>query len=296
MPRFLSISVVVVLVVVDLVLLAWLALWMNDQRNTGESTAQPSPATTEGGEETAGTPGGDVRLEYSGGTLIRITQGSCTGETRPMLETSADLGQSYTEMAVPVIDGGDGESVAVSAVLSATAESPTELTILATNGNCEVSQYVTADAGASWSAEPPSGWYIGPTGEEVFGPETVTEPGCVARRLWAFNDLDLKVLCDDLSLRGSSSGGDEWISLGEVTDATDVLMTDVYEGVAVATTPECASQVLVTDDAGSSWEAIGCVSAEARVDHLLGSSSQLIAVGADSTWLSADGGATWAVG
>ena len=292
MGRAARVTFVVALVVVDVVLIVWLVTWVGDHRHAAASAAETSTPTS---ISPAGSlvPTGAVSVVATGGMVLRLTEGTCSGEGRPMLEVSADTGATFNEVAVPVLDADDGTRGPVRTLLAARATSPTEIHVVAGDLACTARGFVTTDGGRTWTEAPYDDWFVDASRESVVGPDDAVEAGCTVRSLSVLSRQDLRVLCEDGTIRGTNDAGETWVVLGGLEDATAAALIAVFDGYGIASRPECASQVMRTDDAGASWTEVGCIDPAATVTNLTGPADALLAATETQTWSSSDGGLTW---
>ena len=232
-------------------------------RDRPEADAEPaatgSPTkTTPAATATPEGPEGAVSLSFSeDGRLFRSWLGSCSEPGRARLEISGNGGQTFDEIALPVLD----EKTAVRTVLAVDASDDQEVTIIASDDRCRTGAYRTDDGGQAWDTADVSGWYVSADGSEVGIGDTSSEPGCVVQTVVPLptNRQNAKVLCDGGTIIGTNDSGGEWTTLGELPGAVDFTFTSLRDGMAVRETDDCAAEVMDTADAGGGWESLACV-------------------------------------
>lgn len=294
MRRSVRLAPLALLLVVDVMLLAWLVRWVDDHQVSAGSSSSATTSSSPGPTGDAPVATGRVSVVGSGSAILRLTEGACTGEGRPVLELSTDVGRTFDETAVPVLEAPDGTTSAPRTLLAARATSPTAINVVAGDLDCVARGYATADGGASWVEAPYGDWYVDASRTSVVRPDgQPVEPGCPVTTLSVVSEQNVKILCDDATIRGTNDSGETWDVLGGLEGITALTMTARFDGIGVAARPECASQVLVTGDAGGSWDVVGCVDPSVTITHLTRTADQVVAATDTQVWTSSDGGATW---
>ena len=123
MAHRLKVAGIVVFLLVDVVLVVYLMGQMRADRYQGGGVDLDQLSTSPSPEQA--DPVGSVSLIQGKGALMRVTAGSCSKEGRPQLEVSTDGGESFDEMAVPVLAGSEElRPPTVRTIMTATAKSP----------------------------------------------------------------------------------------------------------------------------------------------------------------------------
>lgn len=288
-----KVTALAIFAIVDVVLLV-LVLRGGDAVEPGEvtrPTSEPSASASAGAQA---EPAGPVKFMLGGGNvLMRITQGSCTGTGRPVLEISTDRGARFREVALPTLD--DSGRV-VSVVLGAESTSADELTLVAGDEKCQTHGYTTTDGGETWTAgDVPPVWYVGADGQSVVSPALESQPGCTVASLSPQSEINVKVLCTSGVVKGTNDSGLTWVELGTLSEAVSATFVGLRQGYGVAPQAECRSQLYSTADAGGSWTPVACIDEKATMVALVGRGSRLTATDGETAWFSDDSGLTWEV-
>lgn len=282
--------------------IANIALFVVLQRNLQNAPeargglATPSTTTSAASTEANGA----VSLVQSDrGFLARVTRGQCTADGRPRIDLSLDQGETFSEIALPLLESADGSTPgdgprAVRTILSFRADSPTKLAVVASDDECKSRGYETDDGGRSWHASEISDeWFVDAPGTGVVSPEGASEPGCNVISLAPLSDRNAKVLCDTGLVRGTDNNGEAWVTLGSLDGATAGLFGGLHDGYAIAPGGTCASRFYVTADAGGAWTPGSCISKTTVVTSLVGSIAKFYALAGDDVLTSDDLGKSW---
>lgn len=304
MKRTTAVTALVAFLVIDAVLVVVLFQRTGDARvevGADQPVAASTPAVPDATDAATSDPeaAGPTSLEaIDDGLLARISRGRCAAESRPLVEISADQGATFDEIALPLLDETD--STTIRSVLQLRASSVTNMTMVASDEQCEERQFSTTDGGASWtesdSLTPPSsarGWYVDASGTGVVSPVVGSEPGCDVVALGAVSDRNAKVACADGSIRGTDDNGTEWVLLGTLDGVGAMNFTALSDGYAIAPSEDCEAAAFSTASTGLEWQAVGCVADEGTVQGLVGTDGQLFALVDGDVLLSTDQGQTW---
>lgn len=264
------------------------------------TSAPQAPSTSPSSDVTASPTGRASLALSSSGILAKVWRGQCVKDGRPRLEISSDLGKTFEEIALPLLDdveatAGPGERAdMVRTILMVQVESPDEITIVASNKECKAQRFDTTDHGESWTeADPGDVWYVDAAGTGVVSPEGASEPGCDVVALSPLSDRNAKVACSDGTILGTDDNGDEWVTLGELGDIGGLTIPTLRDGFAVAPDDDCESRAFVTTDAGGEWEPAGCIAKNGEGTSLVGGPRSLLALVGDEVHLSTDAGKSW---
>jgi hypothetical protein len=249
-------------------------------------TATPSAAATSAAAKASGPASLNLGTD---GLLARLIAGRCAADTAPRLDVSSDGAKTFDEIALPSMAGDP-----VRTLLGARLDSDSDFTIVAGDRECRAKAFRTKDRGMSWKeVVRPDLWYLDASGTGVSSPTTSSEPGCEGLSVSPFSERNAKVLCANGLIRGTDNSGDDWITLGQLGDATAGTFWDLRQGLAVAPDKDCRSRAFETGDAGLRWSAAGCVAKRADVSSVVGSPTLLYALAGSRVLTSIDGGDTW---
>lgn len=296
MKRTAIVVLVATFVAVDLVLLTF-ALG-RPQTSVAETRPTPGVASSSAPAELS-KPNGSVTLIYTSGALVRLTRGQCTANGRPKLEVSRDLGVTFREVALPLLNASISPELGaqvetVNAVLNVSIGSPTEMTLVASDSDCKENGYATDDGGASWKpGEVPAVWSVDAAGTGVISPSGSSEPGCDVVALSPLSERNAKVACTNGIIRGTDDSGGEWVTLGRLDGVTGALFAGVRNGWAVAPDGDCRARAFSSANAGNSWTRLGCIAKDAGATSLVGTPTKLFVLIGEEIHLSTDGGKTW---
>lgn len=297
-----AIAAFAVFLMVDLTLLVVLYEHVHGERAAVGDEPIPSSVTGPPSPAVADTkaPDGRVGLVLSdSGILARVWQGRCVRGSRPRIEISRDAGKVFEEIALPLLSEGEGagsdkKDETVRTVLQIRADSPDEITVVASDDQCVARRFDTKDGGQSWT---PSNtiktWYIDAAGTGVVSPDGPSDPGCSVAALSLLSDRNVKVACDDGTIRGTDNNGDEWVTLGSLNGVAGLTIPTLRDGFAVAPEAGCKSRAFVTADAGGQWDAAGCIARKHAATSMVGTAGALFALVGNDVHFSDDAGKTW---
>ena len=293
MAHRLKVAGIVVFLLVDVVLVVYLMGQMRADRYQGGGVDLDQLSTSPSPEQA--DPVGSVSLIQGKGALMRVTAGSCSKEGRPQLEVSTDGGESFDEMAVPVLAGSEElRPPTVRTIMTATAKSPEELSVVAGDDDCKPAQYDTSDGGASWEKADKVGiWYLSDAGDEVLTPDGAVDPGCDANSLSYLGDGDARVTCEGSFIRATADGGKTWTVLGSLDGVRAAVFPDPRLGFAVAPSGECSSASFSSSDGGLTWQEQACIEEKDKFGVLTGNGGRLVTGDADTVLVSEDRGEKW---
>lgn len=288
----------VIFVLIDVVLFIALRDHLNREQVIDDDPTSVPATTPEAGEPVAAN--GRTGLTWSdSGILAKVWRGRCVANGQPRIELSTNLGQTFEEIALPLLSQPDANepgqrAETVRTILLIRVDSPDEITVIASDDACKARRFDTTDRGASWKESPTiSTWYVDAAGTGVVSPEGASEPGCDIVALAPLSDRNAKVACADGTIAGTDDNGDEWVTLGLLPGVTGLTFQGLRAGFAIASDDECEARLNVTDDAGAAWDRAGCVAEEGDAKSLVGGAGNLLALVGDEVHRSTDAGKTW---
>ncbi len=259
---------------------------------TSVATTENDPSGGPKGDEPEGTPAdpfgaGPVLLDASGdGALLRATRGDCTGDhDAPAVEVSTDGGQSFTDAGIDDLRE----------VLRVSAETASDLLVVAASDNCRPVAYTSSDGGLSWTASAGTGpyWRLRATDDStVRSPARVGDPGCDVLALAPLTESGARVLCTTGELRGTANAGTSWVLLGNLPGAVGVYYVDAAAAYALGESQGCPAAVFATSDGGSSWDELTCLDGD-EPQAISAAGSVVTAMVDGKVQQSSDGGQTW---
>lgn len=295
MTRFLKISAIVLLVIVDLVA-AVLTIRHVNQRPAADGTAIVVPSVTPSTTAAAETKDVDpTGLAITDGFVSRFVKGSCDKPGVARVDVSDDEARTFSEIALPLkkeTDANGDSDVAVSSVLSVTVTNLDRLSIIATDADCKARRFTTEDGGRNWTREESiEDWYV--ENARVVTPDGPVDAQCDVVSLALVSDIDAKVGCKYGEIRGTEDAGETWVGLGGLEGIDATVFVDFSEGLGVATGSECKSRVHKTVSGGAIWIPIACINKDKSATAISGSGRLLGALVGGDTYISTDQGKSW---
>ncbi len=283
-------------VVVDLVLVV--GAWRHVNATPDEDPAlvsAPASADPTGAPTTAAPTPDSSQLEYdfkasdavalstaNDGTVVYGTRGRCGGAAVPVM-VSTNGGTDFAAQQT-----GFTSTLAVKA-------GPSTITVVGTDGSCDVRQVASTDGGNTWTqSDDVDLWYPAPDeATEVVSPARSSVPAesCVVTSVSQVTDSVARVSCADGTFFGSGDEGKTWVELGRLDNVRVSAFLTPGSGVALARYNGCGANQFSTDDGGVTWTPGGCITGD-PAQAIAATSNGLTAVVADEVYASADG-ATW---
>ena len=290
----LNVLFAVTFLIVDVLLVVVMFQHLGSEASKATSGSDPLPESTAAAQlKTTG----DVRLWAGKGTLVRTRMGTCADAGRPLIEVSFDNGETFDEVAVPVLKEADATkpgstAESVRTILRIDVESSDDMTIVAGDEACKPRQYTTGDGGEKWDQKKRlDGWYLDATGDDVVSPSGPSNPGCEFITLASFSDTAARGMCLNGTVRSTVDGGTTWIPSGRLNGLKAATFPRPTTGYAIADDGKC-SRAFSTVDGGVTWVPAGCVD-EKDVTTMTGTKGRLIAAAGDVLVISTDQGETW---
>ena len=248
---------------------------------------EPSPSTSASPSESApaaSLPAGPIRLALaSDGTVLRAVAGDCAEGTEPQVAAARPGADRLRTLTV---------AADLAEVLDVRADARNELVVIGADAECEVNAYLGSGRRAWSTTSADDEWYLDTTADPavVHAPGGAVEVPCVPV---ALSTLDaIRVLCDGGAIVGTGDGGESWVALGRLEDASAMAFQGPGRGVALARTDDCPVALLSTSNGGAAWESTSCLEGnDGRAVALRGDA--VVAVVDDVLWASGDGGETW---
>jgi photosystem II stability/assembly factor-like uncharacterized protein len=244
----------------------------------------PSEAPSASRPATSGVPEGPLTLALApDGTLLRATLGGCDADSDPSVAVSTNGGARFRK--VPVADDLD-------AVMAVEADGRGDLVVVGADGDCTASAYAGAAPARTWQAGPAEPYWhlMFATTDAVHAPGGIVETPCTPQALSTVGAV--RLLCEEGQVLGTSDGGESWVTLGRLDEATAFAFEGPSRGYALVSRGACPATVMTTSDGGASWQVSHCLDgAEGRAIAARGDA--VTALVDDGVWRSEDAGATW---
>lgn len=225
------------------------------------------------------------------GFALRARSGECAAASGTA-EQSTDNGRTWLPVGlaslvvIHAVDAGGGAALP---------------SIIGTTPDCQDREWWTPDGGRTWrgSSDPPSRWFRDPDRPSAaYAPGGPVPAPCLAEA--AVVDARAEpggsgvVLCADGLVARSFDGGKRWLEFGRVPRASSVMFSG-DRGYAASSGAGC-SGVQVLEAGPGGWSLLSCVAnAEPAGAALAIRGEAGLLVTFNGTWLTSDGGRSWAL-
>ena len=179
------------------------------------------------------------------GTLIFASRGQCDGGSRAKVRASSNGGERITT-----------PKPGLKEILAVEAGSGGDISVVVATTKCEMQQR-TRLGPAKWSSARHHRHVVSGARQsgKVVSPSGSSKPGCTVISLSQVGKDFARVACSDGQIRGTGSGGDDWVALGRSSNnVRDLAFATSLEGIRTCPVPGCAAQTFITEDSGKSWK------------------------------------------